>query len=439
MRYILILLVTIFLVGCSLKQENLNEELQTQSVVNDLLSIPQNIEYYTKDYKEDKLFEIQKEYENLHFIAWNIQKLNKTLNEIKWPFKYFDASKHYGENLLPVKKEFLDKMYEQSNFDDYQTLNKKGLTLKYSDIRALPTSRPLLLDPSLAGEGFPFDYAQNSSVNANVPLFISHYSKDKQWVFVFTSFTFGWLKSNEVVFIDDRYTSIWQDAKQILITKEDIPLYTSFGEPLFNTRVGMMFALVDEDEDNYTILTVSSSNGLKAIYNKSKISKDFASKKTLPFNEKNLNNIINEVSKKNYGWGGIYEQRDCSSMLMDMYTPFGIWLPRNSSHQRNVGEVIDLSGFDNTQKIKVIKEKAIPFQTLLYKKGHIVLYVGLHEDEVIVFHNTWAVKTKIDNKEGRFIIGKPVFTTLKFGKEIVGYDKDSELLKNIESMNIVTR
>jgi len=438
LRYILILLLTFVFIGCSVKQESLTKELQTNVIPNDLLRVPQNIEYYTKSYKEDKLYDIQKEYEKSYFGMWNIQKPKETLEEIKWPFRSFSASKNYGENLLPIKKEFLDKMYEKSNFDNYQTLNKKGLTIKYSDIRALPTSKPLLLDPSLAGEGFPFDYLQNSSVNANEPLFISHYSKDKQWVFVFTSFTFGWLKSDEVVLIDDKYTSNWQDAKQVFITKEDVPLYTSSGEPLFNTRIGMLFALVDETEDNYTILTVSSS-GSKAIYNKSVISKTIASKEILLLSENNLNNIIKEISKTNYGWGGIYEQRDCSSMLMDMYAAFGIWLPRNSSHQRHIGKIIDLSKLNDTQKIIAIKEKAIPFQTLLYKKGHIVLYVGLYEDEIIVFHNTWGVKTKLDNKEGRFIVGKPVFSTLKLGKEIVGYDKDAELLKNIKSMNIITR
>jgi hypothetical protein len=201
----------------------------------------------------------------------------------------------------------------------------------------------------------------------------------------------------------------------------------------------MIFALIDEDEQSYTILTVSSYKFNKPMFNKSVISKDTASKEILKLNEKNLNTIILEVSKTNYGWGGIYEQRDCSSTLMDLYTPFGIWLPRNSSNQGKIGEVIDLSDLDDSQKLKLIKEKAVPFETFLYKKGHILLYVGIYDNKVIAFHNTWGIKTKSSEEEGRFIIGKPVFSTLRLGDELKNYDEDSEILKNLKSMNIVTR
>ena len=139
----------------------------------------------------------------------------------------------------------------------------------------------------------------------------------------------------------------------------------------------------------------------------------------------------------NYGWGGMYGERDCSSMLRDLYAPFGLWLPRNSSKQSKIGEVISFDGLDNKQKIALIKEKALAFKTLLYKKGHIMLYVGVYRDEVIVFHDTWGIKTKEGEVEGRIIIGKTIFSTLKLGKEQENYDKSSELLRNLKSMNIL--
>ncbi len=200
-----------------------------------------------------------------------------------------------------------------------------------------------------------------------------------------------------------------------------------------------MFALIDEDKDSYIVLSVSSYKNNKPRFNKSFISKNIASKEILKLNSNNLNKIIKEVSKTKYGWGGIYGQRDCSSTMMDLFSPFGIYLPRNSSLQANIGKVIDLSVMNDSRKTEIIKEKGIPFQTLLYKKGHIVLYVGILNDEVIVLQNVWGIKTKKDNKEGRYIVGKTVFSTLKFGDELKYYDKDSELLKNIMSMNILTR
>ncbi len=124
---------------------------------------------------------------------------------------------------------------------------------------------------------------------------------------------------------------------------------------------------------------------------------------------------------------------------MDLYSPFGIWLPRNSSQQSKIGEVIDISTLNESDKIKTIKEKAIPFKTFLYKKGHIMLYAGIYNNKIIIFHNTWGIKTKDGEKEGRFIIGRPIFSTLKIGKELKHYDKGAELLKNMRSINIITR
>jgi hypothetical protein len=148
---------------------------------------------------------------------------------------------------------------------------------------------------------------------------------------------------------------------------------------------------------------------------------------------------MGEVFKSNYGWGGMYGQRDCSSMLRDMYAPFGIWLPRNSSQQAKVGKIINLENLTDDEKIAIIKNQAVPFQTLLYKEGHIVLYVGTFENEIVVFHNTWGIKTKKDDIEGRVVVGKTVFSTLRLGEDVQDYDKEGEILTNLKSMNILTQ
>jgi hypothetical protein len=120
-----------------------------------------------------------------------------------------------------------------------------------------------------------------------------------------------------------------------------------------------------------------------------------------------------------------------------MFTPFGIWLPRNSYRQSKIGEVITLDGLSEDEKIKTIKEKAIPFKTLLYRKGHIVLYAGTYNDEIIIFHDTWGIRTMKDGKEGRIVIGKTIFSTLKLGEEQAYYDTNSSMTKSLKSMNIL--
>ena len=456
MKYIFVILSVFIFIGCSSKDigsikksetkkqnikvdENITTKYIKPNVVLDLENIPQNINSFIANAtNERKLFSIQNKYEKYYFSMWNKTKPRENLESIKWPFNSYRLGKSYGENFQLLKKDFFDEMLNNSNFKKYATLNLRAITLQETNIRAFPTTKPLLMNPKKAGEGFPFDYMQNSTVHANKPILLSHYSKDKEWAYVFTSFTSGWIKASSLVIIDKIYTDTWQKAKQIRIIKENVAIYDNNKNFMFKSKIGMIFALISENKNTFTILTVSKSKNKKPLFIKSKISKSIASKEILKLNKQNFKNIINEVKQTNYGWGGMYGQRDCSSMLRDLYAPFGIWLPRNSYQQAQVGKIILLKNKSNKEKIEIIKNKAIPFQTLLYKKGHIVLYLGTYKDEIIIFHNTWGIKTKKDGIEGRFVIGKPVFSTLSFGKGLRDYDESSAILTNLKSMNIIT-
>jgi len=456
LKYIFVFL-SIFFVACSSKNINNVEKVEVKKhdkpkedikktievtddgKILDLINIPQDVDNFLVNVTDEStLFPIQTKYEKYYFSMWNKTKPREDLASVKWPFNTYTFGKSYGENLQLLEKEFFDKMLNRANFKDYATLNLKAITLSEVNIRAFPTCRPVLMDPNQAGEGFPFDYMQNSTLHANKPILLSHYSKDKEWAYIFTSFTSGWIKSSELVLIDKKYTNKWQKAKQVRIIKENIPIYDENNNFMFRSKIGMMFALVNEDKDTYTILTVAKYKNKRAFFVKSKIPKNIASKDILKLTKQNLKTIINEVKRTNYGWGGMYGQRDCSSMLRDLYSPFGIWLPRNSYQQAKVGKIISFEDKTNKEKIAIIKEKAIPFKTLLYKKGHIVLYVGTYEDEIVIFHNTWGIKTKKNGTEGRFVIGRPVFSTLSFGKGLRYYDESSEILTNLKSMNILT-
>jgi cell wall-associated NlpC family hydrolase len=430
-----ILIVGVFF-GCSTKTPEVRSEKKVE--IYDLVYFPQDPYFYTKDFNLTSLNAVsQEKFERSYFRVWNLKTQTTTVLEAKWPFHSYGTNNSYGENLQPLSQTFFDTMLENSNFDAYLTLSKKAVTLHYLNMRLFPTIRPLLHNPELAGEGFPFDYLQNSSVHANEPIVVSHYSKDKEWVYIFSSFASGWVKANEIAFLEEEHVLAWENAQQIFLTKDYVPLYDENGLFLFQSKVGMMLALIDEDEENYTLLAVSSYKTSQPLFVKTRVSKEIASKNPLAFNTQNLSKILSEVSTSKYGWGGMYEQRDCSSMMRDMFTPFGIWLPRNSYSQSKVGEVTKLDNLSDDEKIKTIKEKAIAFKTLLYRKGHIMLYIGTYNDEIVIFHDMWGIRTLKDGVEGRIIVGKAIFSGLKIGEEQEFYDKKSTTLKNLKSMNIL--
>ena len=141
MKFISIVLVAGLFLGCTVEKNhepkknnvlNLKKEAQIEDVVvEDLINIPQDIAYYTKAIETKKLYDVQKKYEESYFSVWNIAKPTQSLENTQWAFKYFHASKSYGENLVPLKQDFFDAMYKKSNFGKYATVNKKALTLQY--------------------------------------------------------------------------------------------------------------------------------------------------------------------------------------------------------------------------------------------------------------------------------------------------------------------
>jgi len=457
LKYLYAVLYIYLLVGCSQKEivpltpiEQIKVDKPTTSVkktlikvkkvekkddfLKDLLLYPQHIEVYTKDINNSYI-STQKKFEKKYFRVWNIDNMSVPLNDAMWAYKVFTSKNSYGENLKKIDSSFFDQIKIESDFKNYSTINKRAISLYNLNIRAFPTDNPVFMNPTKAGEGFPFDYMQNSTIAPNKPLFVSHYSKSKKWVFIESSFAFGWVKAKDIAFIDKKYTDMWQKAKQVFLLCDDEKIYTEDKKFLFDTRVGMLLPLINEIDDGYNVLTISAFKH-KAYYHSSYIPKNIASIGIIEHNEKNINKVINGMKYTKYGWGGLFNQRDCSSTLRDFFIPFGVWLPRNSHKQSLSGEVISLDGLTKSEKIKIIKSKAIPFRTLLYKRGHIALYIGVRDDNVMIFQNVWGVKTKIDKQEGRYIIGKSVFSTLEIGKELRYFYKNSSMLSQLKSMSI---
>jgi hypothetical protein len=440
LRYITVVFIALFFLGCaqkhSVKPDTAKEEVP--QVLADLQNVDQNVSAYLDGVNERYIGSLES-YEKHYFLPWNIEKIDISLHEAMWAYRAFSMNNSYGENLQPLSAEFFRDIYARSNFKNFATLNRPAITLKLINIRAFPTEKPLLMDPKKAGEGFPFDYMQNSSIAPSKPILVSHYSRDREWVFIEASFAYGWVKARDIAFIPKKYAKLYQEAQKEFVTQESQPIYDANGNFLFRSRIGMMLPEVEEKKEAFKVLTIGSYKESSAYYIESNISKKVLHKDILEFNRENIAKILNEVRDVKYGWGGMYGQRDCSSTLRDFYAPFGLWLPRNSYEQSRIGRVILLEGLSDAKKLQTIKEEGVPFETLLYKKGHILLYVGVKNNEVIVFQNTWGVKTKKEGEEGRFIVGRPIFSTLELGSNLKNYDANASILTQLKSMNILTQ
>ena len=423
--------------GCS--QPRLKTLDLDDSRVEELQTLPQTPSVYLQNYQDAlELKEAQKHYNEKFYRIWR-KAPKATKEEVMWPHRTYTAKKNlYGVNLKHLDDSFYAKMRKQADFESYMKLSKKALSVRGTNMRAFPTEEMVLKDPRIAGEGFPFDYLQNSYIAANKPLFVSHFSKNKEWVFAFSSFTTGWIKARDIVFIDDSDAKTLQNAKHVFVLKENKAVYDEKKNFLFYLRIGNYLPVIDENETSYTLLGVTKNGIDTPIYTKITLQKGDVAPTPLTFTKNNIEKILSQLQKTRYGWGGMFALRDCSATMRDYFAPFGVWIGRNSSVQAKAGRVVSLEGLDEDEKREKIEKEGIAFETLIYRKGHIALYVGKYNGKVIIFQNLWGIKTKQGSATGRVVIGRTVFSTLDLGSHLPNYDKTSSFAHKAKSFNIVT-
>ena len=368
------------------------------------------------------------------YAPWQMDALDATYEQATWPVSYYASKEIYAENRRPMPKARFRHWVENADYGAYNTLKRHALVIHPSALRLFPTRRPLFYDPSRPGEGYPFDYNQNSAIKAMTPVIVSHLSRDGGWAFVQSPFALGWVPIRDIAFVGTETKERLMAAPHVVLLREYAPLYDARQSFLFNAKMATLFPETGREPSFFHVLVPKGCDGNLRLET-SLLPDAWSESMPLPMNAQNIRRVAEELLGEPYGWGGMAEDRDCSAMTRDFFAPFAIWLPRNSKAQAQVGRVIDLHGLPADEKERALIENGVPFRTLLYLPGHIMLYIGHKEGRAYALHNIWGIRTK---NGGRILIGRAVVTDLWVGRNIPEADKKALLIERIESMNIVT-
>jgi len=415
--------------------------------IKDIKELPQNHASYLKDTvkPEDPLpaeaqARMDEDYNIIYFSVWHQhQPFHASIDRVSFLFKKFSSSPGYGENKKRHSIVWVKKLQQNAFLDNYPNALYNAITTRHTNLRMLPTQGPHFYKPGGDIDGWPFDNLQISSVAANTPIFVCHLSADKSWALVETNFTFGWIPIEDCARVDDGFIRTWESGRYAAVIKDKTSILDAAGNFGIRTSIGQIFPLVYETKETLEILIAAADKNNYAVIKQAFVSRQIVTPKPLRLNYPNAIKIANELIDEPYGWGGLYGNRDCSAMTRDFFAPFGIWLPRHSADQvKEVGTYIDLQDLDSAQKEKIILEKGIPYLTLLWRKGHVMLYIGGQKERALIFHNAWGIKTiDLSGREGRKIIGKAVITTLYPGEELSSLAPDGLLIKSIAAMSIL--
>ncbi len=414
MRY-LVLFFAVFFAACSVNSKQISEQtkIKTEPKHYAALDFEQNISLLVR-LKEEFQNE-EKAYKKRFFSAWHsdFKKINP--KDLFYSFNaYLDKNNtYYFFNKQIIPKIWFEKNIDNANITAFGSVNKKALITKNTLLKNFPTQSAVLKDPFKEGEGIPFDYTLNSVLNAGNAVLISHFSKDKKYAFVKYEAGFGFVESEALEIFSEERTKIYENLKFITPLYEEMSVLNEKDEFFFETRIGAIYPYYKSDESFYYG---------KIGKHKYKIPKDKVAVFPLKFNDTHLKHQLSELLNIAYGWGGYALKRDCSLLMRDIFAPFGIYLPRNSLAQNNAFTHFDISFLNNEQKKELIKNFAKPYLTLLYLKGHIMLYVGISEEKELAFHSIWGLRLSEDK---RLLLSRSVISSLEIAKDEI---KDENLL-----------
>ena len=436
LRLIFLLLLTVTALHADY---TLQESKRTKSKIDrmpkhkvaDMKRIPQNPSYYAnqiKPFSSKKQKKLDKAYNKKYFKPWTINKLEIPKKDFGWEVRFVTKKRIYREKGAVIPASVYNKWINNADYEHFNSKKYKAITIRRTNVKALPTSQAFYRDPKKTGEGFPFDYNQNSALHINIPLLISHYSRDKKWAFVQASYSFGWVKTSDIALVSSEFIKKFKNDHYAVVIKDNLRLYNG-KKAISLVKLGALFPIA-KDRKHYLVASRDKKGHAqieKVIATKTNI----LAKKPLPFTPKNVAMIAKEFYGEPYGWGGSYECRDCSATTRDFLGPFGIFLRRNSGKQAKDGKRINIRGLSKAKKKKKIIQKAEPFRSLLHVGGHIVLYLGHFKNEPVIMHTYWGIRKKDRTK---LITGRTIITSTEPGKERSDIREDSKLINTLSSI-----
>ena len=464
----ILLILCLYLPACTAPPYNYSTP--DEELSEDLKYLPQDLNAYLGDpaYADAPLLSEQAQAEasgrarERFFAPWELKAGQVKLKDAMWGMYALKPERGFAENLRPYPPERWEELKRNCTPETYPNASIRAVTVRQADQRLMPTASPYFFDPARAGQGYPFDYLQNSSLPPGSPVLISHLSKDRQWALVESASAVGWVEIGSLARVDKAFMKFWRDTPLAAVTAEGVQLAAGGRQAGVTGADGAPAA-----EDTLAPLAVpafigtllphkSGPGGAVTVYfpernpdGSARISVcTLASEQTatwpLVLNRRNIAALGNKMLARPYGWGGYGGNRDCSALMRDLFLPFGLWLPRNSAAQANIGQKTDLAALSPRARESAILEEGQPFLSLIAMPGHIGLYLGEYQGRPVMLHALWRIRTVQrsllgSNLDRNSVVGKVVITTLTPGAERKDIGSPNSLLDRVKSINYIPR
>lgn len=265
-----------------------------------------------------------------------------------------------------------------------------GICVEMADVRAVPTD---MLITDEAGDN-DYDVLQMSALRVNEPVIIRAQTADGAWFYCDSICVSGWVPAKRIAVCADRRE--WWTAQRfpaedaLVVTVGKLYLDAANVNAAASQRMltmGTVLRRVPGDAydpavtnraayQNYAVyLPAQGDDGgyaetIALIPRRGDVHEGY-----LPLTTRNVLNTAFSMLGDAYGWGGMLGVPDCSLYIRNIYSCFGLELPRNTVWQSAMPALkYDLSDMDAEQKAALLD--GLPPCAILFFKGHEMLYLG---------------------------------------------------------------
>lgn len=309
-------------------------------------------------------------------------------------------SKRYLHN-QEVGDEYFADLEENLNLKNIARIVpvRYGITVRRTEMRAFPTFDRVFSEP----DDLETDRFIETALYPVEPLVILHQSADRKWFLAQAYNYLAWVPVEAVAVAEKgRLFSYLANPCFLVVTGKGVltafnPVNPDISELQLDMGVRVPLASRDEiplDIDgqhpagNYVVkLPVRDAEGQLQFKLGLIAMADDVRVGYLPLTRRNIIRQAFKFLGQRYGWGGMFNTRDCSAFIMDNFRSMGVLLPRNAGEQGKMSIGIKHE-FEKDMTLDQRKEifANLP-ATPIYMNGHAMLYLGRYDGDYYIIHD----------------------------------------------------
>lgn len=272
------------------------------------------------------------------------------------------------------KTELFDSIAEDSIPDVITP--RYGIIVKHTLQRSAPTHTAVY-----TGQSGWLDMLQKAVLETGTPVAVLHMTKNADWCYVKSDYSFGWVSADHVAFGSaKKIRSLSESDKFIVAINHKVPVFTdkTFSTHLTDFFMGARLTLAKKGAAGYEVRVPyrRADGSLDAAAGWVRPDAD-VSVGYQPYTRRNAIETAFRLLYRPYGWGGTGHERDCVGTVRAVFRTFGIFMSRWTEYTLYNADTMYIFPADTQLDVKYkYLDMCEPGITVCGFNWHVLLYLG---------------------------------------------------------------